>query len=136
MTKGTAKRGVKIDSRQTPGTGKRSGGVDISGKNVKIGGDVVGRDKIVKGGDVAKAFEPLKAALKQAPADKMAEAEQKVADLQAQAQSKTPDIGVVGKALKWLKKNVPGVSGALNTVLNQPIIGQGIKDIAAVILED
>ena len=121
-------------------TQSRSGGIDIKG-NVTAGSDIVGRDKIttsgLKGDEVAKLFEQVLTTVRQqAPADKQAEAEQKVAELQAQVQSKKPDVGVVGKTLKWLKKNVPGVSGALNTVLSQPIIGQGIKDIAAVILDD
>ncbi len=117
---------------------KTEGGVRIRG-NVTVGGDIVGRDKItgLKGDEVAKLFEQVLVTVKQAaPAGKQAEAEQKVAEIQKQAASKTPDVGVVGKALKWLKKNVPGVSTALNTALSQPIIGQGIKDIAAVILEE
>jgi hypothetical protein len=122
----------------------RSGGVNIGGgSKVNIKGDFVGRDKVtttttgMKGDEIARLFEPvLKTVTAQAPADKRIEAEAKVAELQQQAQSKAPNIGVVGKALKWLKQNVPGASSALNTVLNQPIIGQGIKDIAAVILEN
>lgn len=116
---------------------KTEGGVRIRG-NVTVGGDIVGRDKItgLKGDEVARLFEQATSAVKrQAPPDKQAEAQQKIAAIRAQAQSKTPDVGVVGKALKWLKKNVPGVSTALNAALSQPIIGQGIKDIAAVILE-
>jgi hypothetical protein len=122
-------------------TESRSGGVNISGKQVSVGGDVVGRDKItssgLKGDELAGLFEPLLAATQQsAPPEKLAEAEKIIAELQEQSKAKTPDIGVVGKSLKWLKKNVPGVSGALNTVLSQPIIGQGIKDIAAVVLDE
>jgi hypothetical protein len=122
-------------------TESRSGGVDISGQKVSVGGDVVGRDKItssgLKGDELAGLFEPLLATTKQAaPPEKLAEAEKTIAELQEQIGAKTPDIGIVGKSLKWLKKNVPGVSGALNTVLSQPIIGQGIKDIAAVVLDE
>jgi len=124
-------------SKKTEG---REGGVNIGG-NATVGGDVVGRDKItssgLKGDEISSLFEQLLTTTKQAaPPDKQAEAEQKIAELQAQVKAKTPDIGVVGKSLKWLKKNVPGVSGALNTVLSQPIIGQGIKDIAAVVLDE
>ena len=136
---------------------KRSGSV-----NIRTGGDYVGGDKIgggkagrdslaaggnivrvtgsghtVSGGELGRLFEPVTSAVQQqAPPDKLAEAEQKIADLQAQVKAKQPNIGLVGKTLKWLKQNVPGVSGALSTVLSQPIIGQSIKDIAAVILED
>ncbi len=122
-------------------TESRSGGVNIRGNVGKVGGDIVGRDKTttsgLKGDEVASLFGQVLATVKQqAPAEKLAEAEQKIAELQAQVQSKTPDVGIVGKTLKWLKKNVPGVSGALNSVLSQPIIGQGIRDIAAVILDE
>lgn len=156
MTKQPAKPKKKAASR--------SGGVSIGGNVGRVGGDIVSGDKTVHGDDIkigdvgagaavgvgrgarasvktgadaAKLFEQVAALVKQnAPTDKQAEAQQKVAELQEQAQATKPDIGIVGKSLKWLKKNVPGVSGALNTVLSQPIIGQGIKDIAAVILED
>ena len=133
-----------------------------SGVSIKAGGDYVGGSKIsagkagrdslaaggnivrvtgsghtVAGGELGRLFEPVASAIQQqAPPDKLAEAEQKIAELQAQVKAKQPDIGLVGKTLKWLKKNVPGVSSALSTVLSQPIIGQSIKDIAAVILED
>jgi len=117
-------------------------GGDVSGGNQqKVGGDITGRDKVtssgLKGDELAGLFQQLRTATMQAaPPKKQAEAQEKIAELQAQLKAKTPDVGVVGKSLKWLKKNVPGVSGALNTVLSQPIIGQSIKDIAAVILED
>ena len=117
-----------------------TGDVVFGSKTTVSQGDYVGRDKIVtglKGDELSHLFAPLLAAVRQqAPADKQAEAEQKVAQLQQQVKAKTPDIGLVGKALKWLKSNVPGVSGALSAALHQPVIGQGIKDIAAVILED
>ena len=119
---------------------KREGGVNIGG-NASVGGDVVGRDKTttmgLTGDQVAKLFEPLTTSVRQsAPPDKVDEAMQKIAELEAQVKSKSPNMGVVGQTLKWLKKNVPGVSAALNTVLGQPIVGQAIKDIAAVVLEE
>ena len=130
----------------------RSGGVSIKAGGDYVGGDKVGRDKqtaggnvvqvsgsghTVAGGELGKLFEPVASAIQQqAPPDKLAEAEQKIAELQAQVKAKQPDLGLVGKTLKWLKQNVPGVSSTLSAVLNQPIIGQSIKDIATVILED
>ncbi len=133
----------KIDDRSTRTTINRSGGTDITadgGGTINITGDVVGRDKITSGmtgEQISKAFEPLLTTVRrELPSEQLAEAEQRIAELQEQAKAKTPDIGIVGKSLKWLKKNVPGVSGALNTVLSQPIIRQGIKDIAAVVLDE
>jgi len=120
---------------------KQESGVNITGSGISIGGDVVGRDKItstgIKGDEVAKLFEQLTSTVKaSAPPDKLAEAQQKIADLEAAVKSKTPDVGLVGKSLKWLKKNVPGVSDVLKLVLNQPIVGQAVKDIAAVVLDE
>jgi hypothetical protein len=142
----------------------QSGGVNIGGNVGKVGGDIVGGDKVTHGDSVnvsdvgagaavaagrgasasvqtgaetSKLFEELlNQVTQQAPAEKQAEAQQKVALLQEQVKAKQPDVGLVGKALKWLKKNVPGVSSTLKSVLNQPIIGQSIKDVATVILED
>jgi hypothetical protein len=118
---------------------RQSGGVNFGkGSTVTVGGDIVGRDKIagVTGDQLVKMFEPVLSVIEKAPAGKQSEAEAKVKELQEQLKAKEPDLGIVGKSLKWLKQNVPGVSTALNTVLNQPIIGKAVKDIAAVILDD
>ena len=144
--KSTSKRA----NRRSGSVNVRAGGDYVGGD--KIGGGKAGRDSLaaggnivhvtgrghtVTGGELGRLFEPVASAIQQqAPPDKLAEAEQKIAELQAQVKAKQPDIGLVGKTLKWLKMNVPGVSSALSTVLSQPIIGQSIKDIAAVILED
>ncbi len=124
----------------------QEGGINFGDGAQVSGGNLVGRDNVgtmssSTGGatpdQYAKLFEPLLDAVKQqVPSDKLAEAEQKIADLQEQIKAKTPNIGIVGTALKWVKKNVPGASEVLKTVLNQPIVGQAVKDLAAVILED
>jgi hypothetical protein len=143
----------------------RSGGINIGGNVGNVGGDIVGGDKketvhgdkitmgnvgagaAVAAGRGASASiqsgvsgglmkELLSFVKQEAPPAVQAEAEQQVAALEEQVKAKEPDLGIVGKSLKWLKKNVPGVQGALDTVLSQPLIGQGIKDIAAVILDD
>jgi len=143
----------------------RSGGINIGGNVGNVGGDIVGGDKKetvhgdkitmgdvgagaavaagrgasakVQSGVSGELMKELLTFVKQeAPAGVQAEAEEQVAALEEQVKAKEPDLGVVGKSLKWLKKNVPGVKGALDTVLGQPLIGQGIKDIAAVILDD
>jgi len=140
----------KKANRRSGGVNIRAGGDYVGGS--KIGGGKAGRDSLaaggnivrvtgsghtVAGGELGRLFEPVASAIRQqAPPDRLAEAEQKIAELQEQVKARQPDIGLVGKTLKWLKKNVPGVSSALSTVLSQPIIGQSIKDIAAVILED
>jgi len=148
-TKMTKKRTAAKKNKAESGSGNinisgsiKAGGHVVTGDMTQAGGNIAGRDMIsthtgVKGDEVAKLFEQVSSAIKQqAPAEKRAEAGQKVAELQEQVRAKQPDVGLVGKTLKWLKKNVPGVSSTLSTVLSQPIIGQGIKDIAAVILED
>ena len=116
----------------------KAGGDVVHGD--KVGGDKVGRDKITTTGaqadQLAAAFAQLMKVAQQASPARQAEAMQKIDELQKQIEATQPQLGLIGQSLKWLKKNVPGVSAALNTVLNQPIVGQGIKDIAAVILED
>jgi len=138
------KKGVPKRKKTAPSGGNiTTGGDYVGGNKVTAGGDYAGRDIItttttgMKGDEFAKLFEQVMTTVKQqAPAEKQAEAEQKVAELQEQVKARQPNVGLIGKTLKWLKKNVPGVSSTLNTVLSQPIIGQSIKDIAAVILED
>jgi len=60
----------------------QSGGVNISGGSVTVGGDIVGRDKIV-GTEISKAqldqvFRPLTEAVRAARHEKQQEAAQKV----------------------------------------------------------
>lgn len=145
------KRSVQRKKRPEQGSVNISAGGDYVGGNMtkaggdivqgnKVGGDTVGRDKVTTTGaqadQLAAAFAQLMQVAQQVPAARQAEAMQKVDELQKQLKAKEPNLGLIGQSLKWLKKNIPGVSAALNTVLNQPIIGQGIKDVAAVILED
>ena len=124
----------------------QSGGINFGDGAQVSGGNFVGHDNLgtmnsSTGGatpdQYAKLFEPLISAIKQqAPADKLVEAEQKIAEIQEQVKAKQPNVGIVGAALKWVKKNVPGASEILKTALNQPIVGQAVKDLATVILED
>ena len=137
------KKTIKKAKVASDSTSIRAGGDYVGGSKITPGGDYAGRDIIkttttgLKGDELARLFEQVLTSVKQhAPTEKQAEAAQKVAELQEQVKAKQPNIGLVGKTLKWLKNNVPGVSSMLSTVLSQPIIGQGIKDIAAVILED
>lgn len=122
--------------------GNQEGGVTFSGSgSVNVQGDVVGRDKVTTAGakvdEIAKLYESLTAQVKAlAPADKQGELEQKIALLEEQTKSKSPDLNVVGGALKWIKKNVPGASTILKTLLNQPIVGAVVKGAAQLVLDD
>ncbi len=120
----------------------QEGGVTFSGSgSVTVQGDVVGRDKNVTSGvkldEVAKLFEQLNSQVRtMAPADKQAELETKIAELEKQARAKEPDVNVVGSVLKWIKKNVPGASAVVKTVLNQPVVGSVIKGVASLVLDE
>jgi len=144
------KRSVQRKKKPEAGRVNISAGGDYAGGSLtkaggdivygdKVGGDKVGGDKITTGAQadqLAAAFAQLMTIVQQAPPARQAEAAQKVEELQKQIKAKEPNLGLIGQSLKWLKKHVPGVSAAVNAVLNQPIVGQGIKDVAAVILED
>ena len=93
-------------------SGRQSGGVNISGTIGTVGGDIVGRDKIVGRPPAAAldgALRPLIDAISAAPAEKQAEAEVKLAALrQEAAKGADADDSVVAKLVDGLVELVPG----------------------------
>ena len=109
----------------------QSGGVNISGGNVTVGGDIVGRDKIV-GTQISSAqldpiFAPLAEAVRGAP-----EAAEKVEALKNEAaKGKSASDGVMAKLAEGIVALVPGavraVVGAFATLILGGIAGPVTK---------
>jgi hypothetical protein len=113
------------DDKRTEG---QSGGVNISGGNVTVGGDVVGRDKIV-GTEISQAqldqiFHPVMDAIRTAPPEKRSEAVQQLEALKAEtAKGKKADDSVVAKLVDGLVKLVPAAVSGVVSAFATPVLG-------------
>ncbi len=120
----------------------QSGGVNISGSTVHIGGDVVGRDKITNittgltGDQLNQLFTPLMNALRAAPSEKRDEAMQKAEDLKKEvAKGKEANDGVMAKIVDGLVALAPGAIGAVVGVFATPILGDIAGPITRYVLD-
>jgi hypothetical protein len=106
----------------------QTGGVNISGTNVTVGGDVVGRDKIV-GTEISNAqldqlFGPLAEAVRNAPRTVQQDATQKVEELKKEAaKGKSASDSAMAKLVDGLVGLVPGAVGAVVSAFATPILG-------------
>lgn len=113
-----------------PKINHHSGGVNISGGSVHIGGDVVGRDKIttvttgLSGDQLNQLFVPLMSALRTAPPEKQNEAMQKAEELKREvAKGKEANDKVMAKIVEGLVGLVPSAIGAVVGMFATPILG-------------
>ena len=104
------------DEEKTEG---QSGGVNISGGNVTVGGDIVGRDKIVGSAQLDPIFAPLVEAVRGAP-----EAAQKVEALKNEAaKGKSASDSVMARLAEGIVALVPGAVNAVVGAFASPILG-------------
>jgi hypothetical protein len=103
----------------------QSGGVNISGGHVTVGGDIIGRDKIVfSHAQIDEIFRPLAEAVRAAPPEKRQEAAQKVEALKTEvAKGKGADDRVMGKLVDGIVGLVPSAVGAIVGAFGTPILG-------------
>jgi hypothetical protein len=106
----------------------QNGGVNISGGNVTIGGDLVGRDKIVgtenSSVQMEQIFRPLMEEVRSAPAAVQGQALQKVEELKKEAaKGKNASDGVMAKLLAGIVGLVPGAVSAVVSAFGTPILG-------------
>ncbi|HKV61634.1 MAG TPA: hypothetical protein VJO16_06960 [Candidatus Acidoferrum sp.] len=115
---------------------RQSGGVNISGGNVTVGGDIEGRDKIV-GTEISSVqleqiFRPLTEAVRSAPPAVQQEAAQKVEELKKEAaKGKSATDGLIAKLVEGIVGLVPSavstIAGAFGTPLLAGIAGPATK---------
>ena len=113
--------------REKTGEGQ-SGGVNIGGTVGYVGGSIVGRDQITGAPSAAAlddALRPLIEAVRDAPAEKQAEAEAKLAALkQEAAKSKgAADDKAIAKLVDGLVGLVPGAASAVVSAFAMPLLG-------------
>lgn len=113
------------DEKRTEG---QSGGVNISGGSVTVGGDIVGRDKIV-GTEISQAqldqiFHPVMEAIRTVPPEKQNEAVQQLEALKAEtSKGKKADDSVVAKLLDGLVQLVPAAVSGVVSAFATPVLG-------------
>jgi hypothetical protein len=105
----------------------QSGGVNIGGTVGSVGGDIVGRDKIVGVPSEAAlddALRPLIEAVRAAPPENQADAEAKLATLKQEvAKGKDANDGVIAKLVDGLVGLVPGAASVVVSAFATPILG-------------
>ena len=103
----------------------QSGGVNITGGTVSVGGDIVGRDKVVYSQQqISEVFRPLTEAVRAAPPEKQQEASQKVEELKAEAsKGKSANDGVMAKLVEGIVGLVPTAVSAVVSAFGTPILG-------------
>jgi hypothetical protein len=117
----------------------QSGGVNITGAVGSVGGDIVGRDKIVGLPSLAAldgALRPLIEAIGAAPAEKRADAEAKLAALkQEAAKGKDANDSVMAKLVDGLVGLVPGTASAVVSAFATPILGGIAGPVTSFVLD-
>ena len=105
----------------------QSGGVNIAGTVGTVGGDIVGRDKIVGAPSAAaldRALRPLTEAIGAVPSEVRTEAEAKLAALrQETGKGKQADDTTIAKLVDGLVGLVPGAASAVVSSFATPFLG-------------
>ena len=101
----------------------QSGGINISGGNVNVAGDMTGGDKItyteIPRAQIDQAFQPLAQAVSQHP-----EAQQQLEALKTEAaKGKKAEDGVMAKLVDGIVKLVPGAVSAVVSAFGTPLLG-------------
>jgi hypothetical protein len=125
-----------MSERTTQG---QSGGVNISGSVGSVGGDIVGRDKIVGAPSAAALDDALRTvldAVKAAPAQARPEAEANLAALkQEAAKGKDANDGVIAKLMDGLVGLVPTAASAVVSAFATPILGGLVGPVTSFVLD-
>jgi hypothetical protein len=120
--------------------GDQSGGVNIQGGTVNTGGgDITGRDKIIKPEiphDLEEILRPLIEAISASPQEKRTEAFAKLDELKKEAaKGEERDDSVVAKLIDGLVALVPGAASAVVSAFGTPILGGIVGPVTKFVLE-
>ena len=123
-------------SEDTKSVGWQSGGINISGGNVSVGGDIVGRDKIayqmIPRAQLDDAFRPAEQALAQHP-----EAQKKLEDLKTEAgRGKNADDGVMAKLVRGIVGLVPGTVSEVVSAFGTPFLAGIVGPVTKYVLDE
>jgi len=120
---------------------RQSGGVNISGGTVAVGGDIVGRDKIAATENsrvqLDQILRPVEDAVRTASRENQSKARQKLEDLKAEAvKGKNAEDGVVAKLVKGLVGLVPSAVGAVVSAFATPLLGGIAGPVTKYVLDE
>lgn len=123
---GTQKKGDPKQNQKT----NQSGGVNISGGQNTVQGDVVGRDKIITSTgsgltneELNLLFQPLIEAARATSPEKQTQVEEKIAGLKEElAKGEKADDSRMAKLLDGLIELVPGAVSAATALFATPIL--------------
>ncbi len=107
---------------------RQSGGVNISGGTVTVGGDIVGRDKKL-GMEISRVqldqiLRPVEDAVRTAPPENQPKAMQKLEELKNEvARGKDAKDGVVAKLVEGVAGLIPGAVSAVVGAFATPLLG-------------
>jgi hypothetical protein len=111
---------------KTPAT-SQSGGVNIHGSTVTVGGDISGRDKIINQGhsrELEEMLRRLTELISAAPPENRAGALARLADLKKEAaKGEKRDDGVLAKLVEGIVELVPSAASAVVSAFSTPILG-------------
>jgi hypothetical protein len=117
----------------------RSGGVNITGSVGSVGGDIVGRDKIVgapSSADIDGALRALAEAIKAAPSEKRGEAEATLAALKQEAgKGKQANDKAMAKLVDGLVALVPAATAAVVGAFATPILAGIVGPVTSYALD-
>jgi len=119
--------------RPSEAAGGRSAGVYIERSRVDVGGDLVGRDKVVLGaGDpgLDELFAQLAAEISASP-DTDAEEKRALAvagdELKSELQQAEPDLGKIGRLKQALAAHGGEISAAVGAIFRYPAVQDAVK---------
>ncbi len=118
------------------------GGVTISGSIGDVGGDIVGRDKIITTvnvdlGAVRAALQPVGDAVLAAPQDQQAEAKNKLTAIEAEVvKGAQADDRVVAKLIKGLVGLVPSAASAIGAAFGAPVLAGIAGPVTKFVLDE
>jgi hypothetical protein len=128
----------EVEMYEKTGQGQ-SGGVNISRTVGSVGGDIVGRDKIVGAPSPAAldgALRPLIKAIRAAPAEVRSEAEAKLTALRQEVtKGKDANDGVIAKLVDGLVGLVPTATSAVVSAFATPILGGIAGPVTSFVLD-
>ena len=122
-------------------TARQNGGVNISGGRLTVGGDIVGRDKIV-GTQISQAqldhaFLPIEGAVRAVAPEAQMQAMQKVKELKSEvAKGEKADDGVVAKLVSGLVGLIPSAVNSVVSAFATPILGAMVGPVTKYVLDE
>lgn len=126
-----------MSNRTQPKNGTHITTGPLKNSQVAVGNDITQTNTVngdrpqVTSAELAELYQMLirlKAQVEaQAPAEKKAACLERVVELEAAVTAEKPDLTTMGYVKNWFVKNVPGLAGAVVSVVVHPIVGKLVE---------